>query len=176
MKFELEQNAKRIQRMKLIIYPIVTIILGLFQISVVNFLEIGGISPNLMIILVVWIAINEGQFVALFSAFLIGIFYDFLKMDVVGTNAISLLLAAFLSGFFYKEGKSELVVRSFKFLLIVFLSAISHNIMYFLLYLRVSEISFWNFFLRYGIASSFYTTVFSFFPILISFKRRSINI
>jgi len=176
MKFDLERNTQKIQRMKLIIYPIVTILLGLFQISVVNFLEIGGVSPNLMIILVVWIAINEGQFIALFAAFLIGIFYDFIKMDVIGTNALSLLISAFLCGFFYKEGKSDLIISSFNFLFIVFVGAISHNLIYFLLYLKISEISFWNFFLKYGIASSFYTTVFSFFPILISFKRRSINI
>ena len=113
MKFDLERNTQQIQRMKLIIYPIVTILLGLFQISIVNFIEIGGVSPNLMIILVVWIAINEGQFIALFAAFLIGIFYDFIKMDVIGTNALSLLISAFLCGFFYKEGKSDLIIRSF---------------------------------------------------------------
>ena len=176
MIFDLESNAKKIQRMKLIIYPIVAILLGLFQISIVNFIEIGGISPNLMIILVVWIAINEGQFIALFSGFLIGIFYDFIKMDVIGTNALSLVITAFVSGYFYREGKSDLIIRSFKFLLIVFISSTAHNLIYFLLYLRISEISFWNFFLRYGIATSFYTTVFSFFPILISFRRRSLNI
>lgn len=176
MKFDLEGNAKRIQRMKLIIYPLVTILLGLFQISIINFIEIGGISPNLMIILIVWIAINEGQFIALFSGFLVGIFYDFLKMDVIGTNALALVITAFVSGFFHKPGKQDLIIRSFKFLLIVLISSIAHNLVYFLLYIRVSEISFWNFFLKYGIATSFYTTVFSFFPIFISFKRRSLNI
>jgi len=176
MIFDLESNAKRIQRMKFIVYPIVSVLIGLFQVSVVSFIEIGGISPNLLIILVVWIAIKEGQFIALFSAFLIGVFYDVLKMDVIGTNALSLLITAFITGFFYKEGKSDLIIRSFKFLFIVFIGAISHNLVYFFLYLKISEISFWNFFLKYGIASSFYTTVFSFFPILISFRNRSLNI
>lgn len=176
MKFDLESNTQKIQRMKLILYPIVVFLLGLFQISIVNFIEIGGISPNLMILLVVWISIKEGQFISLFAAFLIGIFYDFIKMDVIGTNALSLVISAFVSGFFYKEGKSELIIRSFNFLFIVFVGALFHNLIYFFLYLKISEISFWNFFLRYGIASSFYTTVFSFFPILLSFNRRSLNI
>lgn len=176
MKYDLESNAEKLSRKKLLIYPILAILLGLTQISIINFLEIGNVSPNLMIILIVWITIREGQFIALYSAFLIGIFYDIIKMDVIGTNALSLLITAFVSGFFYKEGKSELIIRSFKFLIIVLIGAIFHNIIYYLLYLKISSISFWNFFLKYGIASSFYTTVFSFFPIFLSFRKRSTHI
>jgi len=175
MLFDLQSNAKKLQRIKLIVYPTVTFLLCLFQISFVSFIEIGGVSPNLLIILVVWIALTEGQFTALFSAFAIGIIYDIFKLDVIGTNALSLVFTAFVTGFFYREGKSEMIVRSLKFFLIVFIGALSHNLIYYILYLKISEIVFVDFFMKYGVASSLYTTVFSFFPILLSFKRRSVN-
>ncbi|HRP03017.1 MAG TPA: rod shape-determining protein MreD [Candidatus Kapabacteria bacterium] len=176
MKFDLESNTQKLQKQKLLIYPILAVLLGLFQISLAHFIEIGGISPNVMIIFIVWLSIKEGQFFTLFAAFFTGIFYDIIKMDLIGTNALSLLITAFACGFFYKEGKSDLIIRSFKFLLISFIGAIIHNFVYYFLYIRISEMDFWNFFIKYGVASSLYTCVFSFFPILISFKNRSFNL
>ena len=119
MILDLESQAKNIRKFKLIIYPIITLLLCLIQTSFVPFIEIGGVSPNLLIILAVWIALNEGQFIALFAGFLIGIIYDLFNLDLIGTNALSLLVASFISGFFYREGKNLLIIRSFKFFFII---------------------------------------------------------
>lgn len=173
MILDLESQTKNIRKFKLIVYPIIALILCLIQTSFVPFIEIGGVSPNLLIILTVWIALNEGQFIALFAGFLIGIVYDLFNLDLVGTNALSLLVASFISGFFYKEGKTLLIIRSFKFFLIILFSAIAHNFIYYFLYLKLSDINFINFFLKYGIASSLYTTIFGFIPILFTISRSS---
>lgn len=172
MIFDLDANAKQIRKIKLILYPIITLLIGLLQISFVSFIEIDGVSPNLFIVFVVWIAITEGQFTALFAAFFIGLTYDILKMDVIGTNALSLIFTAFVAGFFYKEGKSDLIIQKYTFLIIVFISALVHNLVYYILYLKISEINFIHFFIKYGIASSFYSTVFAVFPMLLTFRKR----
>ena len=176
MIIDIESNAKRIVKIKFILYPVIALLLCLLQISVVNFIEIGGLTPNLLIILTIWIAVTEGQFSGLFAAFGIGILLDILSYDVIGTNALAQVLAAFVTGFFYKEGKNKLTVRKFFFMMIIFLGALSHNLVYFFLYIKFSELNFFHFFLRYGIAATLYTTIFGFFPVLLNLPGRRYNI
>jgi rod shape-determining protein MreD len=175
MRFPIEEKRKKLTNTKLILYPLIAVILCLTQISLINFIEIGGLTPNLLIILTVWITISEGQFIGLFAGFGIGLLFDIFSLDVIGTNALAQTVAAFISGWFYKVGKENLILGNFRFILIVFLGAFVHNIIYFFLYLKVSELNFINFFLKYGIATSFYTTVFSVIVVLLKIPRREIN-
>ena len=144
------------------IYAAISLILALVQFNYMNLIDVNGVHPDLPLIFCVWIAIREGRFTGIIAAFLIGIAVDFVSFDLI------------VAGSFHEEGKEMSIIRSTKFLLIVFLSSLIHNLIYYFLYIKPSEISFLSFFLKYGLAFSFYTTVFAIFPMLIRRKERLI--
>lgn len=171
-----ERMKSRDKQLRFVYYSIAALLIIVFQISIVNLIEVGGLTPNLMIILVVWITLSEGQFVGLFAGFLAGLVFDIATFDLVGTNALAQTINAFIAGYFHKEGKEDLTLRRFGFVVTVFIGSVCHNLAYFFLYLKLSELDFINFFFKYGIATSLYTTVFGVIAILIKLPRKAINI
>jgi rod shape-determining protein MreD len=165
------QNRSNEQTLKYIYYAITALILTLVHILALDFISVGGITPDLLLILAIWIAISEGQFVGLYAGFAIGLTFDLFTADIPGTNALSKTIAAFIAGYFWKEGKRDKTIGNLGFLAIMFGISIIHNLIYFFFYIKASDISYFGFFMKYGMAMSFYTTVFSIFPML--FKIRS---
>lgn len=162
------------QVQRYIIYAVLAMVLSLVQFSLLNFVEVQGITPDLLLILCAWISIREDRFVGTVAGFLIGLTLDIVSFDLVGINAFTKTIAGFVAGSFHKEGKEMLILHGLKFLLIVFISSFIHNLIYFFFYIKLSNLTFLSFFMKYGIAFSFYTTVFAVIPMLIKRKERII--
>jgi rod shape-determining protein MreD len=175
MIIESERRKLKDKQLKYVFYALAALLIVIFQISVVNLIEIGGLTPNLMIILVVWISLSEGQFTGIFAGFLAGLIFDVATFDLIGTNALAQTITAFIAGFFYRKGKEDLTLRRYSFVMTVFISSFFHNIIYFFLYLKLSELDFFSFFFKYGIATSLYTTVFAVIVILLKLPKNRIN-
>lgn len=159
---------------RIAIYSFLAVFLSIVQFGLLNFIEVDGITPDLPLLLCIWISLREGRFFGIIAGFLIGITLDFFSFDLLGTNALTKTIAAFISGTFYKEGKEEINLKTTKFLLIVFISSFIHNLIYFFFYIQITNISFFNFFFRYGVAFSFYTTVFGIFPMVVKRNKKII--
>lgn len=162
------------QVQRYIVYAVLAIILSLVQFALLNFVEVQGITPDLLLILCAWISIREGRFAGTVAGFLIGLTLDIVSFELVGINAFTKTIAGFVAGSFYKEGKELMILHGLKFLLIVFISSFIHNLIYFFFYIKLSNLTFLSFFLKFGVAFSFYTTVFAVIPMLIRRKERII--
>ncbi len=176
MKIVSQSREMKAFPIRYIYYAVIALILSIVDILFVDIIQIEGIAPDLLLILCIWIALAEGQFVALFAAFGIGIVYDLISADVVGTNALAKVSAAFVAGFFHKERNIKQSLNIIRFVLVVLISSFVHNIIYFFFYIKSSEIAFLPFFLRYGIAASFYTTALSVIAILVKIPEKEIDI
>lgn len=159
-----------------VIYAIAAILLSLVDILLIDVIQIEGITPDLLLVLCVWIALAEGQFTAIFAAFGIGLFYDVISADVIGTNALAKVTATFIAGYFHKERNLKKSLNSLRFVLVVLLAAVIHNLIYFFFYVKAGEIDFFSFFFRYGIAASFYTGIISLIAILVKIPEKEIDI
>ena len=62
-----ENNKSPLKRY--IVYGVLAIILALFNFAFVDIISIEGLSPDFLIILCVWIALYEGQFIGIIAAF-----------------------------------------------------------------------------------------------------------
>lgn len=170
---------RRIDRSTIIrytFYLLLTILLSFINATILDFMQIGEVLPDLILILVVFITLREGHFIGLFAGFLAGLILDVISLDVIGTNALAKLIVAFIAGFFYKEGKQQKILSSINFILIILGTSVIHNLVYFFFYIKVSNINLFAFFIKYGIATSLYTAVISIIPVLLNFRRREINI
>ncbi len=153
-------------QMRFVLYAIVALVLTVITIVFLNFLAIGGVAPDVLLILCVWVALSEGQFAGMLFAFAVGMIFDVASSDVLGSNALAKLLAAFAAGYFYSEKKVNENLGTVRFLIVVTAAGLVHNLIYYFLYIRPTEISFTGFFVKYGIASTLYTTVLAIVPML----------
>lgn len=161
---------------RFIIYGVIAVLISIFNLSVLNFMSISDITPDLMVILVVWIGLREGRFAGLLAGFGSGLILDLLTFDVIGINALCKTLVTFIAGTLHKEGKEDRYMGNFYFVLIVFLCAVVNNIVYYFFYVKAGNLDFVSFFMKYGLASGFYTTVVSLLTLLSRIPRRDINI
>lgn len=151
-------------QMRFLVYAITSLFLTVFTIVFLNFFAVGGVAPDLLLILCVWVALAEGQFAGLLFAFAVGMTFDIASNDVLGSNALAKILAAFIAGYFYQEDNVDSIIGGIPFLGVVTISGLVHNLVYYFLYIRPSEIPFGSFFISYGLAATLYTTVMALVP------------
>ena len=159
--------------MRFFVYAVASLFLTVFTIVFLDFFAVGGVAPDLLLILCVWVALSEGQFAGVLFAFAVGMIFDIASNDVLGSNALAKILAAFVAGYFYNEDKVDAKIGGVPFLMVVTFSGLIHNLVYYFLYIRPSEIPFGSFFIRYGLAATLYTTVIALLPMF--WKSRSMS-
>lgn len=155
-----------------IAYAVVAMILSVFHVVFLRFVAVGSITPDLLLILVVWVAMTEGQFMGTVAGFACGLLFDSVSGDVIGTNALAKTIAGFIAGYFFKSGYGISIVGSYRFLLIVSLVGLIHNLIYFTFYVRPMQVGFFDFVITYGVATTLYTTVVAVFPMLYVNRRQ----
>ena len=153
-------------QMRYVLYALAALLLTVISKVFLHFLSIGGVAPDVLLVLCVWVALAEGQFAAMLFAFCVGMIFDIASDDVLGSNALAKLLAAFVAGYFYREEKIDQSLGTVRFLMVVTIAGLTHNLIYYFLYFRPSEISFTGFFIKYGLAATLFTTVIGIVPML----------
>lgn len=154
---------------------VILLLITLFNIVFLDFIEIKQITPDFCIILVVWITLKDGRFTGLIAGFLIGLYLDIISADVIGTNAFAKTLCAFAASYFYKESATKQITKKYSFILITLFAALVHNLIYCFYYIRTSEHDFILYYVRYSLASTLYTTFFSSFVLLFQITRNRIK-
>lgn len=173
MKINLQANEKKSVIYRYVYYGILALLLSLAHVLIIDLIAVANITPDLMVILIAWIALREGRFVGIIAGFTGGLVFDYITHDVLGMNALVKTLVAFIAGSFYKEGKEDLTLGGFKFIGIVFLTSLVHNCIYFLFNIKMTEMNFFTFISKYGLAFTFYTTVFAAFPTLWKMRQKT---
>jgi len=158
--------------LRAIAYAVAAMLLSVIHVVFLRFISVSSVTPDLLLILTVWIALYEGQFYGMVAGFACGILFDVVSADVIGTNALSKTIAGFVAGYFYREGTAAQTIGSYRFLLIIGVAAFVHNLLYFFFYIQPMQVSFGTFFLKYGVATTLYTTVAGVFPMLFLNRKR----
>ena len=91
---------------ELVIILLVYLIQGTFGRAI----AIGGIVPNLLIILPVLFGFFKGRNEGMFVGFFAGIMYDLFFSGLFGFSALVFVYVGYYSGIFYKEYESIAVV------------------------------------------------------------------
>jgi rod shape-determining protein MreD len=102
----------------------------LIQTTLVPLISINGIVPDLILILLVFYTINNGQIFGTVLGFVFGFFFDLITGSLLGSAMIAKTLAGFIAGYFSSETKRSLYLQPVYFSLIVFLAAIVNSVVY----------------------------------------------
>ncbi|KUG26796.1 rod shape-determining protein mred [hydrocarbon metagenome] len=106
-----------------IIYFTIFIPILVLQLSVVPLVSIDYFAPDLIIILLVYFTLINGQLSGMVAGAVSGLFFDLFSGNLLGLAMFSKTIAAFSAGYFYNENKIESNTGVLNFALIVFLSA-----------------------------------------------------
>jgi len=157
---------------RFLVYMIIAVFIGYFQIVFGNAIAVGDVTPVLLVILVIWISFAESRLVATIMGFVIGLMFDLLSNDIYGTNAIAKTITAFFSStlLLYSTKEGRLYTR-LKFFAIVTVGTFLHNMIYFFFSFRPSSLDIYDFVVEKGLYFTAYTAVFAIIALLVKPPR-----
>jgi len=102
----------------------------IIQTTLVQFITWKAITPNFILILLVFYTIMNGQLYGTILGFIYGLLFDLITGGLLGSAMLSNTLAGFIAGYFSNENKRYNYVKPFNFGLIVLLCSITASIIF----------------------------------------------
>ncbi|QQS38090.1 MAG: rod shape-determining protein MreD [Ignavibacteriales bacterium] len=109
----------------LIFFPVLVI-----QTTIVPLISLSGVVPDLILIVLVYYSIRNGQIYGAVAGFVFGLFFDLITGSLLGSAMLSKTFVGFIAGYFSNENKREIYLHSYPFILIVLLCSIIDSIVY----------------------------------------------
>lgn len=146
-------------------------LLLLFQLIVVEIISFKYIKPDVLLIGLIYFTLLNGQILGIISGFSFGLLMDILSAGVIGSNALSKLIATFFAGYFSREDVNEREIISSSFFLILFIASLIEKFVYIFITSNVDFKYLLIVYVNYGLIPTLATMVFSLF--MLFFTRRS---
>jgi rod shape-determining protein MreD len=155
---------------------LLTLLVLLLQTTLARFLAVAGLSPDITLIWIVYLAIRRGQIAGSTAGFFIGITLDLMSGNdgVLGLAALAKTVGGFTAGYFFNENKTLQTLSTYRFVLILVFIAVVHNLIYFIIFLQGSDVGWWGAVLFYGIPAAVYTAAVGLIP-MFAFARRHLS-
>jgi rod shape-determining protein MreD len=152
-----------------------TLLFILLQTTLARYLAIAGLSPDIALIWIVYLALRRGQIAGTVAGFCTGLVLDLLSGSdgMLGLAALAKTAAGFTAGYFFNENKTMQTLGSYRFILIIVSVALVHNLIYFIIFLQGSGVHWWQAIVLYGVPSAIYTAALGLIPTFV-FARRTL--
>jgi rod shape-determining protein MreD len=156
---------------KYIKYLAIIVVLILVQKTLIWLISLSSlnITPDLVLIAVVYISISEGKIFGSITGFIAGLTIDLISGSFLGLMALSYSITGFVAGVFFTEGDKNL--SKINFLVIIFLCSIVSNLVYYVIYFQGLALNFFEIFSKYILTTSTYTTIVSIVYIIFPGKK-----
>jgi len=126
------------------------------QTTWIDFLEVFSLKPDLILLVLVYIALREGPLVAICMGFGVGFIQDVYHPADLGLNALSKSLIGFVVGY----GRSRIVADNIQVQIgLLFGAVIFHDLIYYLGTSAIGVIDVPFFWFRYGLGRAIYTAL-----------------
>lgn len=150
---------------------LIAVVLLLLQTTFISNLSISGYLPDIFLPWLVFIALRRGQIDATVSGFAVGMMQDIVSTQFLGLAAFSKTLTGFTIGYFFHENQVGQNLGTYRYVLLVMLGSVIHNLVYFLIFFQGSEGSVVLAALQASAATTLYTGVLSVLP-MFGFSQR----
>jgi rod shape-determining protein MreD len=144
----------------------------LIQTTVVPLIAIGNVLPDVILILLVYYSISQGQIYGAVLGFIYGFLIDIITGTTLGSAMIAKTIAGFSAGYFSLENKKEQNLFFYNFALIVLLSSlIDSTINAFFSSIDITA-NIFRIFFQYALMPAIYTAVMA-LVVMVFFHKRS---
>ena len=145
--------------LKFIVPILIFIPIAALQLTVIPLISVDFIVPDLIVILVVFFTLKNGQIYGSLLGFVLGFLFDLVSGGLIGASMFSKTLAGFTAGYFYNEKRVESNLDSTMFITIIFMCSFVDSLFYSLLASTESGITIFNLLFEHGILPAFYTAL-----------------
>lgn len=154
-------------------YAFISVVLIVVHTTLIKFLAIRDVAPDILVVWIVYLAIRRGQMTGMVAGFLIGMVVDLLagQDGVPGLSALAKTVAGFVAGYFHDENKTQQTLGGYTFLIVTGVAGLLHHIIYFIIFLQGSSIDVWSIMLLYGVPATLYTVAVALLP-MFAFARK----
>jgi rod shape-determining protein MreD len=154
-------------------YVFISLLLITLHFLLAEFLAVGDIVPDALLVWIVYLAIREGQVTGSLVGFAIGLAIDLMSGSdaVLGLSALAKTIGGFSAGYFYNENKTLQTLGGYQFIIAIATASLLHNVVYFLIILQGKEVPWWHAVLLYGVPTTLYTAVAGLVP-MFAFARK----
>lgn len=146
------------------------VILLILQLTLVEIISYKNFKPDLLLIGLIYFTLKFGQIHGMIASFFFGLFLDILSNGVIGANAISKVIATFITGYF-SETNSTRLEYSTNFFLIVFFVSLIEKIVYIFVAVNLDFKSLLIVVVQHGLIPSVVTLIFSLFVLVLPKER-----
>lgn len=145
----------------------------LIQITVIPLLSISGVIPDLIIILLVYYSITQGQIYGSVLGFIYGFLFDIITGSLIGSTMFSKTLAGFVAGYFSSENKVDNYLIAYNFSLIVLLCSFIDSTINIFFSSIDFDTSLFVLFIEHSVFPALYTAAIALMVMIFYPKRRS---
>lgn len=129
----------------------------LLQFTVIPLFSVNGVTPDLIVILVIVVSLQRGRTWGVVAGFAAGLLYDMFGTGFVGASSFANSISAYVAGFF---GGEQLERRFITVTGVLLFSLFVHDLLYFLILSVGAPGGFVNMLFRQIIPQTIYTFVF----------------
>ena len=151
---------------KLILPIIIFFPLAVLQLTVIPLISYQNISPDIIVVLLVFFTLRNGQIYGTVLGFIFGFLFDLMSGGLIGSAMFAKTLTGFTAGYFYKETKSENYFTSYIFVAIVFLCGTIDSLFYSMFSSAETKLTLTFLLFEVGLLPGVYTALLS-LPIII---------
>lgn len=157
------------------IFPILLFFpLLLLQTTLIPFISIWGVVPDLILILLVFYTLREGQIYGTVLGFVYGFFFDLITGSLLGSTIISKTVSGFIAGYFTNENKLENYFKNYVFVFIVLLCSAVDSLIFSFFSTADLRVNIFMLFIEQGLLPGIYTSVISVLVVFF-YPKRSFN-
>jgi rod shape-determining protein MreD len=158
---------------RIVFYIVLSLLFVVVDSTLVKFLSIATIVPDIVVVWIVYIAIRDGQIAGTTAGFFLGLATNMMGSteSMLGLAALAKTFAGFTAGYFHNDNKTYQTLGGYQLIVIVAICSLVHNILYFIIFLQGSGIGWIQSVLSYGIPTTAYTAAIALLP-MFAFARK----
>ena len=149
-----------------IFFPVVII-----QLTIIPFISIKGVVPDLLLIAVVYFSISYGQIFGTNTGASYGLLYDLISGNLIGSTMLSKTVAGFVAGYFSSETRREKYLYTYSFSIVVLITGLIDAIIF--AFFSVIDFN-TNLFLalfNHALMPSIYTSIVSILVVIVPYRK-----
>ena len=158
-------------KLKYVLPLFVFIPVVLIQLTVIPFVAIQEVVPNLILIAVVYFSISNGQIFGTITGASYGLLFDLISGNLVGSHMLSKTVAGFIAGYFSGETRREKYLYTYSFTLVILLSALADAMIFSFFSVIDFNTNFLMALFNHALLPSIYTSIVSILVVVIPYKR-----
>jgi len=142
--------------MKYVKYAMLFLLVYIVEANVIDIISIKGITPDIILIYLIFVSLNESQTSATIIGFGAGLLHDVLSIGLLGLSALTKSISCFITSYFQQSKKSYTVA---KLAIIFFIISIIHDRIYQFIFAMGTSQNIYKSLLSHSIPKALYTVI-----------------